>query len=358
MADAAGGHRAGPPPGDGRPSAGGDGENDAAARGGPLVSVVVPTKDRPTQLAACLDALAAQTLPPGSFEIIVVDDGSTPVVELDGRRWSGVCDVRLIRQSNAGPAAARHRGVTEARGSIVAFTDDDCLPAADWLAELSRALDDQPDVLVGGTTVNGLPGELFADVSQFILELAYDHFNGAAEGGTFFASNNLACNRRLYEESGGFDPDYPAPAAEDRDFCDRWRSRGLRLVWVRPAVVVHRHHQGFAGFTRMHFRYGRGAWEYHRRRRRRGSGTMRRDLGFHRSLPGRLPGALRRRYPPDRRPLVLGMLAWWQAVNAAGFAWEAVRTALGGAVRPAPPTLHGEPITSGSRTGQWPTSTS
>lgn len=308
----------------------------SANAGHPRVSVIVPTRGRPAQLHACLEALHSQTMPPGSFEVIVVDDGSRPAVKLDRRRWSRACEIRLIHQVCSGPAAARARGVAEARGSVVAFTDDDCLPAAAWLTDLTRALDARPDVMVGGSTVNGIPEDFFADMSQFILELAYDHFNADGENAGFFASNNLACGRRLYAEAGGFDPDYRAPAAEDRDFCDRWRRRGLRLVWVRAAEVVHHHHQGFAGFTRLHFRYGRGAWEYHRRRRRRASGTMAWDIQFHRSLPARLPAALRRRYPPWRWPLVLSVLVWWQLVNAAGFTWEAVRLSLLSVGGPAP----------------------
>jgi len=305
---------------------------------GPLISVVIPTKDRRGPLSECLAALARQSLPPGSFEVVVVDDGSQPALELDGSRWRRFFETRLIRQANAGPSAARHRGVAEARGSLIAFTDDDCVPSAQWLAEMHRVLEANPDALLGGTTVNGLSEDVCAEVSQFILDLAYDYFNTGPEGAVFFASNNLACSRQVYLESGGFDPDYRAPAAEDRDFCDRWRMQGRSMLHVPAAIITHHHHQSFREFTRMYFRYGRGAWEYHRRRRQRGSGTMRRDLSFHRSLPRLLSHSLRQRYPVAQWPVVMVLLAWWQAMNAAGFVWEGIRTrSTGNSGRPPVP---------------------
>ncbi len=127
----------------------------------PTASVVVPTFRRATQLARCIDALAAQRSP--SFEIIVVDDGSA-----DGTTQSVLRDARhvaaglraLTHAENRGPAAARNTGLAAARGEIVAFTDDDCEPEPSWLAELVRALERAtPDVVgVGGRVESARPG--------------------------------------------------------------------------------------------------------------------------------------------------------------------------------------------------------
>ena len=91
-------------------------------------SIVIPTRNRPHAVERCLDALAAQTLPPGSFEVIVVDDGGEPSLALDPTRWASKFELKVIRQNNTGPAGARNRGVAVARGEFLAFTDDDCLP--------------------------------------------------------------------------------------------------------------------------------------------------------------------------------------------------------------------------------------
>jgi len=289
----------------------------------PLASVIVPTRNRPSAIVACLDALAEQSLPSSEWEVVVVDDGSDPALSLAFDRWQQRLRLRVIRQEPSGPAAARHRGAAEAAGHILAFTDDDCSPSPHWLETLVDALSHSPDALVGGTTINGLSHDDYAEASQLILEVAYEHFNGSDGPAMFFASSNIACHADTYHASGGFDPAFPALAAEDRDFCDRWRAQGRQLLWERHAVVVHRHGQSLSTFTRLHFRYGRGALVYQRRRRERG-GNMSADLGFHRSLLWRLPRVLRR-YPVARRLRLAVLLGWWQIANAAGFAWEALR---------------------------------
>ena len=70
-----------------------------------LASVVIPTRNRPRAVESCLDALTEQTLPPGSFEVIVVDDGSQPPLAPDPTRLEAKFDFKLIRQKNTGPTA-------------------------------------------------------------------------------------------------------------------------------------------------------------------------------------------------------------------------------------------------------------
>jgi glycosyltransferase involved in cell wall biosynthesis len=115
-------------------------------------TVVVPTYNRPRPLDDCLAALVALDHPRDRFEIVIVDDGSAvPVDDLVRRHAdrSGV-SVRLIRQSNAGPASARNTGAAVARHDFIAFTDDDCRPRADWLTALARELALDPQCAVGG----------------------------------------------------------------------------------------------------------------------------------------------------------------------------------------------------------------
>jgi GT2 family glycosyltransferase len=287
------------------------------------VSVVVPTYRRPRQLRACIEALAAQDLQE-PWEVVVVDDGSPeppdPGVEslMAARGW------RLIRQANAGPSAARNRGVREARGEFIAFTDDDCLPEPALLETLLRAARDRPNALVGGTTVNGLTGDFFASTSQLIVDLVYEHFNADPDDGYFLASNNVLCSRERFLELGGFDESFPRAGAEDRDFCDRWRMRGWPIVWRPEARVEHRHGQSFRQFVDLYVRYGRGAYRYQAIRKKRGSGTMREDLGFHRTLPRRVWRRLKHPGREGTGIATIAALGVWQVANAAGFLLEAV----------------------------------
>lgn len=290
----------------------------------PVVSVVIPTYGRPRQLRECLRALSDQTFRE-PWEVVVVDDGGPQPLDSIVADFTARRALRLVRQENAGPSAARNRGVDAASAPLVAFTDDDCLPRPEWLERLVAGEREHPGALVGGSTVNGLPDDVFATTSQLIIDLVYEHFNADPGNAYFFASNNFLCRRDRLIELGRFDEAYHRAGAEDRDFCDRWRAAGLRLVWRPDAVIEHRHAQSLWKFLELHYRYGRGARIYQAKRRVRGTGTMRDDLGFHGMLPRRIWHRLGR--PPGyRRSLQVAVaLALWQIANAAGFFMQPYR---------------------------------
>ena len=97
----------------------------------PFFSIVVPTYQRPVQLAACLQALSRLDYARERFEVIVVDDGSPTPPKAVVESLRDRLQLTLHLQRHAGPAAARNAGAMRARGKYLAFTDDDCLPAAD-----------------------------------------------------------------------------------------------------------------------------------------------------------------------------------------------------------------------------------
>lgn len=273
----------------------------------PLVSVVVPTAGRPAPLARCLQALRALDHP---HEVVVVDDGGGAEVP-EG--------VRLVRhRRRQGPGAARNTGAAHARGEVLAFTDDDCLPQPGWLRTL--AAHTARGVAAGGRTVNALPHNHFADASQHIVDLVYAHYNRDGARPRFLASNNLAVRRDDFLAVGGFDAARFPFASEDRDFCDRWRAAGHELRYAGDAVVRHAHDLDLAGFVAQHLAYGRGAARYHRARRRRGTGRLRDDAPFH-ADPALWLRTLRLR-PARRAARTVALLSLWQAANAAGYALE------------------------------------
>jgi GT2 family glycosyltransferase len=215
------------------------------------ISVVIPTYDRPAQLDACLDALGRSTHPRDAFEVVVVDDGSPAPLDEVVDRHRGSLGIRLDRQANAGPAAARNRGAALARGAVLVFTDDDCLPDPDWLSALSGHVSRRPGHMIGGRTVNLLTGNPFSSASQHLVSYLYEY--GLSTAGpkpwtAFFASNNLAVPASEFARIGGFDVDFPLAAGEDRDFCARWNEAGLPAHYAPDAVVRHRHRLGPRSF--------------------------------------------------------------------------------------------------------------
>src|ERR687886_811536 len=111
---------------------------------GPSISIIIPALNAGGTIDRCLAALSRQSLPRASFEVIVVDDGSTDGTAEVARRWGAVV-IRLDR--NAGPAAARNAGLAASRGNRIVFTDADCEPADTFVAALTAEL---RDARVGG----------------------------------------------------------------------------------------------------------------------------------------------------------------------------------------------------------------
>lgn len=245
---------------------------------------------------------------------MVVDDGSSCDLSEVFARHRRQLDLRTVRQENAGPAAARNRGVRESRGTYIAFTDDDCLPRPDWLQGFDRQLAETPDAGLGGTVHNALPGQGGAVASQLLIEFLYRWFNRPEP--TFFTSNNLCMPRAGFDAVGGFDEGFPLAAGEDRDLCSRWVARGFSLREAPAAVLDHAHPLGLRAFWRQHYGYGRGAWHYHQLRAARREAELRVEpLRFYLALLG-FPF---RRLPLWRAPLASGWLFLSQLANALGF---------------------------------------
>jgi GT2 family glycosyltransferase len=291
----------------------------------PSFSIVIPSYSRPVQLAECLRALSRLEYPRDRFEVIVVvDGGDTPPGEVVAPFESNLA-LTLVRQANAGPAAARNTGAEHARNEFLAFTDDDCRPERGWLTGLAEALAGAPDCMVGGAIVNAATGSLCSVTSQLIADVVYHHYNADPLRARFLASNNLALSLRGFREIGGFDPSFRT--AEDRELCDRWLHRGRRIVYHPGARVQHAHLLNPWSFSRQHFGYGRGAERFHRLRATRRSGSLLADSRFHLDIRNWL------HYPlttvPRRQVVpVAALLVLWQATNLAGFLWETIRRNL------------------------------
>jgi len=283
----------------------------------PSISVIVPTFGRPRELRECLDAIARLDYPRDRYEVVVVDDGSNPPVEPWADAAAPGLRVRWLRQENAGPAAARNAGARAAAGEILAFTDDDCRPASDWLPAFAAALSREPRALCGGTTTNALEDNACSVASHAIVDVAVDHLHAGGDDLRFFPSNNLALRADGFAAIGGFDASFRT--AEDRDLCDRWLRAGRPLVRAPAAKVEHRHVLSLGGFWRQHFGYGRGAYRLHRARSRRGAPPYVPDLGCYAKVFRRPVSAGR----PGVAVGALALLCVWQLANAAGFLWEA-----------------------------------
>ena len=234
----------------------------------------MPTFARPAQLRRCLDGIARLEAATSSFEVVVVDDGGPEPLDALVASYAGALDIRLLRQSRAGPAAARNAGAALARGLFLAFIDDDCTPAPDWLSALVRELERDDRRLLGGRVENALVDNPYSSASEHISRFVYEYnrTDGARE--RFFTTNNIALAADLFRDVGGFATSIPSATAEDKEFCNRWVAHGLALAHVPSVVVHHAHDLTFARFLRQHFNYGRGILTFRLIRRRRAEGSF------------------------------------------------------------------------------------
>ncbi|SRR5579883_429915 len=105
----------------------------------PFVSVIIPVYNDTHRLQLCLQALYVQTYPYSRYEVVVVDNGATEAIATVVRCFPNVV---FTHEAIRGSFQARNQGLIVARGEIIAFTDADCVPSADWLAAGVRALSD------------------------------------------------------------------------------------------------------------------------------------------------------------------------------------------------------------------------
>jgi GT2 family glycosyltransferase len=200
----------------------------------PRFSVVIPTRHRNELLAQCLDRLAPgkQTMDASEYEVLVTDDGMTSTAEDLVQRdypW-----VRWVAGPRRGPAANRNHAARLVRGQWIVFTDDDCLPARDWLEAYRSAIEPGIDVYEGKTTSAPLG----------LLEEAPVNLTGGC-----LWSCNFAIPAEVFQVVGGFDESFKYATCEDIDLHGRLRRAGYGFKFVEGAIVEHPPRRRLLGFN-------------------------------------------------------------------------------------------------------------
>ncbi|MDB5888352.1 MAG: glycosyltransferase family 2 protein [Rhodocyclales bacterium] len=194
-------------------------------------SVVVPTYGRPDLLRRCLEGLCHQDLPHSSYEIIVADDGpsvDTQAVVISYAKRRDAPRMRYIPVvATQGPAGARNRGWRAASGRVIAFTDDDTMPAHNWLSKGLAAMARGADA-VAGRVVVPVPKHP-TDYERDVGGLA------TAE----FVTANCFVTRAALLATGGFDERYTRAWREDSDLQFSLLQHGLTITRAPAAIVLH-----------------------------------------------------------------------------------------------------------------------
>lgn len=210
----------------------------------PSVSVIVPARDAAPTLGRTLQALRDQQVD-AEFEVIVIDDGSRDATAAIAREFEPRVTV-LVSEHGAGPGGARNRAVAAARADVLAFTDADCRPASDWLAQGLRALE----------SADLVQGHVAPDPA--VPRTPFDRSLEVAGDGGFYQTANLFVRREVFAAVGGFHDWALAqagrrrwtadtrrgratrtPIGEDSQFAWAARRLGFRSAYAERAVVHH-----------------------------------------------------------------------------------------------------------------------
>jgi glycosyltransferase involved in cell wall biosynthesis len=221
----------------------------------PEVSVIIPVLDDPDRLRLCLQALARQTLPRNRFETIVIDNGPSDPVRLAADAWPGTLyAVERCRSSYA----ARNRGIAMSRGSVLAFTDADCLPAPDWLEKGLAALraDPPPALVAGRIDVFSADPKRPTAVECFERVAAFPQ-RTFVERWHFGATANVFTTRAVMDQIGPFNPELQSGG--DMDWGRRVHAAGLPVVYNDTPAIAHPARRTLAELRSKEERVARGA---------------------------------------------------------------------------------------------------
>ena len=244
------------------------------------ITVVIPTYERTDLLARCLDHLERQDLPPGGFEVLVVDDASArPVAPLVAPAYAASrIQIRWLRVEPNSPARARNLGIDEAAGRLILFLGDDILAEPSMLRLHVDEHARQPvNVAVLGRIethpeARGSAFERYFDPFGFNL-LRGDQFVDHK----FFWTNNVSLKTSFLRTGGRFDEEFSDAHHEDVELGWRLEQQGLRILF--RDVVVGRHLHPYTVESACRLMYGRGR-TFHLLRRKVPETVFREHLGI------------------------------------------------------------------------------
>jgi len=221
------------------------------------VSVVIPNYNGEKSLLRTLEALKNQTFQ--DFELVVVDDCSTDGSLAVARKYAGKV---LSTLKNSGPATARNMGIKNSQGELILLTDADCVPSLDWVEKMTAQFKNNGmQVVMGKVEI-----ERSNFIGDSISALGYpaggsigfeNIWKVSPEGYTStFSSCNCGFRRKVFDEFGFFDEDFPCAGGEDTLLARKISNGGGKIKYCPEAVVTHEARAGLRAFMRWQAKRG------------------------------------------------------------------------------------------------------
>jgi glycosyltransferase involved in cell wall biosynthesis len=183
-------------------------------------SVIVPFYNAEPTIERCLRALLEQNYPQDRYEILMIDNNSTDRSAAIVQRYPRI---RYLKERKQGSYAARNRGIAAASGAIVAFTDPDCVPRADWLEQIMSAMQIRGTRIVLGDRRFAADTPIVSLLAAYESEMAAQVFSSNDIDAYYGYTNNMAVRKTLLDELG----------------CFMELKRGADNIFVRRAIQTH-----------------------------------------------------------------------------------------------------------------------
>jgi glycosyltransferase involved in cell wall biosynthesis len=215
----------------------------------PRVSVIVPIYNGERTVEECVESILAVSFPRNDFELLLIDNASSDSTSTILDRY--LDRATILHERKRGPAAARNRGLKNANGDIVVFTDADCVVDRDWLSRIIAPLDDAAVGIVGGTILAMKPCNAVEEFGERIHDhqMAIEYYSPP-----YAITMNWASRRSVIEKVGPFDEELLR--CEDCDLAYRVVKAGYRIVHEPAAMVYHRNEQTLAGLIAEGYAHG------------------------------------------------------------------------------------------------------
>ncbi len=228
-----------------------------------VVSVIIPVLNDAKRLKLCLEALEQQTYPKNAYEIIVVDNGSDPeecIEDITAQFENAIA----AYESYPSSFGARNKGISLAKGEIIAFTDADCLPASNWIEKgVSKLLSVQNCGMVAGRVDvffkdpdRATPVELYESITAFPQKELVERYQYAATA-------NVFTFKKVIEQVGKFEASLKSSG--DIEWGQRIAASGYQLVYADDACISHPARYSFSQLFKRTIRLAGGIYDlYHR----------------------------------------------------------------------------------------------
>lgn len=232
-----------------------------AVPGQPLVSIVIPTFNRPEALLQCLEGVSQLIFPEHKVEIVVVDDGSSNPCDLDAMRKASKLPLRYVEKEHSGVCTTKNKGIWESKGEFIGFIDDDVLPSPLWLLNVMSGFTKESIAGVGSTLYTQPLNHYLADYTDY-RELERQPFTDKTGQILNVLTGNACIRKRVLEEIGGFNEAQSHVGipfgGDDVDLTWKIREQGYGLGYADSAIVFHKSRTAMRSLIRQHVGYGAG----------------------------------------------------------------------------------------------------